>query len=126
MVAGVPLEFAEEVEVFILYGGGSVSVSIPSSGPADVGQRKDGENTWPPWDGTSTKEDEVGEQFQEISVAVVGLTDNKQALTMLVSSIQGKGRESGAGWWKRFRGLEGKCALHARCTYAESDKFCRK
>jgi len=82
MAAGVPLEFAEEDEDFILYDGppedgGSVSASTPSSGPADAGEHKDGE-TWSQWDGAS-KEDEVGEPFQEISV--VGLMDEEQAPT---------------------------------------------
>jgi hypothetical protein len=86
MAAGVPLEFAEEDEDFALYDGasnsredgGSVSVSTPSSGPGEAGEHKDDENDWSLWDGTA-KVDEVGEQFQELSV--VGLMDEEQALT---------------------------------------------
>jgi len=87
MAAGVPLEFGEEDEDFVLSAydgastsrddGGSVSVSTPSSGPVDAGERKDSENTWSMWDGRTSKVDE--EQFQEISV--VGLMDEEQALT---------------------------------------------
>lgn len=85
MAAGVPLEFAEEDEDFVLYGdasnsredGGSVSVSTPSSGPGEAGECKDDENNWS-WE-ENAKVDEVGEQFQEISV--VGLMDEEQALT---------------------------------------------
>jgi len=89
MAAGVPLEFDEEEdEDFVLSAsaptsrddGGSVSVSTPSSGPGDAGERKDGENTWlSSWDAgtSSSKVDEVGGQFQEISV--VGLMDEEQA-----------------------------------------------
>ncbi|KAF8263831.1 hypothetical protein EI94DRAFT_1703688 [Lactarius quietus] len=44
----------------------------PSSGPADSGERKDGGNTWSPWDGTS-KEDEVGEQFQGENAALIAV-----------------------------------------------------
>jgi hypothetical protein len=87
MVAGVPLEFAEEDEDFILNDGasnsredgGSVSVSTPSSGPGDAGEHKDDENTWPSWDVAPKVDDELGEQFQEISV--VGLMDEEQAPT---------------------------------------------
>lgn len=80
MAPGVPLEFVEEDEDFILYDGlpedgGSVTASTPSSGPMDASEHKDGENTWSQWDG-ALKEDEVGEQFQEISV--VGLMDEEQ------------------------------------------------
>jgi hypothetical protein len=82
MVAGVPLEFAEEDEDFALYDGasnsredgGSVSVSTPSSGPGEAGEHKNDENNWSLWDGA--KVDEIGEQFQEISV--VGLMDEEQ------------------------------------------------
>lgn len=80
MAAGVPLEFGEEDEEFVLSSsrddGGSVSASTPSSAPGDTGERKGGENTWSSsWDETS-KVDEVGGQFQEISV--VGLMDEEQ------------------------------------------------
>lgn len=75
MGAGVPLEFGEEDEDFELSAsrddGGSVSVSTPSSGPGDAGERKDDENIWPV--------DELGGQFDELSV--VGLMDEEQALT---------------------------------------------
>lgn len=90
MAAGVPLEFAEEDEDFVLYDGsasnsredgGSVSVSTPSSGPGDAGERKDDDETnWSLWDGTA-KVDEVGEQFMEISESVVGFMDEEQAPT---------------------------------------------
>jgi len=86
MAAGVPLEFAEEDEDFILNDGASnsredgrsVSVSTPSSGPGDTGEHKD-DDTWPLWDVAPKVDDELGEQFQEISV--VGLMDEEQALT---------------------------------------------
>jgi len=88
---GVPLEFGEEDEEFVLsYGGdsstsplrddgGSVSVSTPSSGGVDTGERKDNENTWLSWETDVSKGEDVGEQFQEISV--VGFMDEEQALT---------------------------------------------
>lgn len=88
---GVPLEFGEEDEEFVLsYGGdsstsplrddgGSVSVSTPSSGGADTGERKDSKNTWLSWETDIPKGEDVGEQFQEISV--VGFMDEEQALT---------------------------------------------
>ena len=88
-IAEVPLEFSEEDEEFVLsYGGDgvtssrddgvSVSVSTPSSGPADAGERKDSEGTWPNWVSVPDDED-LGEQFHEISV--VGFMDEEQALT---------------------------------------------
>lgn len=89
VIAGVPLEFGEEDEDFVLSpydgtstsrdDGGSVSVSTPSSGPGDASERKDVENTWLSWDAGTSKVDDVGVQFQEISV--VGLMDEEQALT---------------------------------------------
>lgn len=89
-MGGVPLEFGEEDEDFVLTAstsredGGSVSVSTPSSGPGDAGEGgKDGENAWAPWDGvggtTSKEVDDMGEPFEELSV--VGLMDEEQALT---------------------------------------------
>jgi hypothetical protein len=84
------LEFGEEDEDFDLsYGGDgvtssrddgvSVSVSTPSSGPVDTGERKDNDSTWPNWGvGVSDGED-LGEQFHEISV--VGFMDEEQAST---------------------------------------------
>ena len=80
MAVGVPLEFGEEDEEFVLSNsredGGSVSVSTPSSGPGDAGERKGSEDTWPSsWD-EALKVDEVGEQFEEIPV--VGLMDEEQ------------------------------------------------
>jgi hypothetical protein len=88
---GVPLEFGEEDEEFVLsYDGeggtspsrddsGSVSASTPSSGVVDAGERKDDSNPWPSWAiGGPTGED-MEEQFQEISV--VGFMDEEQALT---------------------------------------------
>jgi hypothetical protein len=87
---GVPLEFGEEDEEFDLsYGGdsntsplhddGSVSASTPSSGGVDTGERKDNDTTWPSWETDVPKGEDVGEQFQEISV--VGFMDEEQALT---------------------------------------------
>jgi hypothetical protein len=72
MVAGVPLEFAEEDEDFILNDGasnsredgGSVSVSTPSSGPGDAGEHKDDENTWPSWDVAPKVDDDWGSNFK--------------------------------------------------------------
>ena len=80
MAAGVPLEFGEEDEEFVLSNsredGGSVSVSTPSSGPGVADERKGSEDTWPSsWD-EALKVDEVGEQFEEIPV--VGLMDEEQ------------------------------------------------
>ncbi|KAH9167567.1 hypothetical protein EDB89DRAFT_2074692 [Lactarius sanguifluus] len=85
MATGVPLEFGEEDEDFMLSAyegtsnsrddGGSVSVSTPSSGPIDAGEHKDDENTWSLWDAGTSKVDEE----QELSV--VGLMDEEQALT---------------------------------------------
>jgi hypothetical protein len=88
--AEVPLEFSEEDEDLVLsYGGDgvtslredgvSVSVSTPSSGPVDAGERKDNDSTWSNWGvGVSDGED-LGGQFHEISV--VGFMDEEQALT---------------------------------------------
>jgi hypothetical protein len=91
VTVGVPLEFGEDDEEFVLsYGGdggtssrddgGSVSASTPSSG--DTGERKDSQNTWLGW-GTVPKGEDVGEQFQEISV--VGFMDEEQTLTKRTS-----------------------------------------
>ena len=85
---GVPLEFGEEDEEFVLsYGstsplhedGGSVSASTPSSGGVDVGEQKGDDNAWLSWETDVPKGEDVGEQFQEISV--VGFMDEEQALT---------------------------------------------
>jgi hypothetical protein len=86
------LEFGEEDEEFVLsYGGdsgtsplrddgGSVSASTPSSGvDVDTGERKNNDNMWPSWDTDILKGEDVGEQFQEISV--VGFMDEEQGLT---------------------------------------------
>lgn len=89
--AGVPLEFGEEDEDFILSSGGddgtsasrddggSVSASTPSSGPVYTGERKDTDSAWLGWNTGALNEEDVGEQFQEISV--VGFLDEEQALT---------------------------------------------
>jgi hypothetical protein len=89
VTAEVPLEFGEEDEDFVLsYGGDgvtpsrddgvSVSVSTPSSGPVDAGERKDND-TWSNWGVGVPDGEDLGEQFHEISV--VGFMDEEQALT---------------------------------------------
>jgi len=87
----VPLEFGEEDEDFVLSydiddgaspsrdDGGSVSASTPSSGPVDAGERKESDSTWPGWGVEVSRVQDIGEQFQEISV--VGFMDEEQALT---------------------------------------------
>jgi hypothetical protein len=88
--AEVPLEFSEEDEDLVLsYGGDgitslredgvSVSVSTPSSGPVDAGERKDNDSTWSNWGVGVPDGEDLGEQFHEISV--VGFMDEEQALT---------------------------------------------
>jgi hypothetical protein len=90
VTADVPLEFGEEDEDFVLSyrgdggtssrdDGVSVSVSTPSSGPVDTGERKDDEGNWSNWGVAVPDGEDLGEQFHEISV--VGFMDEEQALT---------------------------------------------
>lgn len=87
VTAEVPLEFGEEDEDFVLsyHGDGgtssrddgiSVSVSTPSSGPVDAGEGKDNDNRSSCGVPVPDEED-LGEQFHEISV--VGFMDEEQA-----------------------------------------------
>jgi hypothetical protein len=59
--------------------GVSVSVSTPSSAPVDAGEQKDSDGNWPNWGVGVPDEEDLGEQFHEISV--VGFMDEEQALT---------------------------------------------
>ena len=90
VTAEVPLEFGEEDDDFVLScrgdggtssrdDGVSVSVSTPSSGPVDVGERKEHDSNWPNWGDAVPDGGDLEEQFHEISV--VGFMDEEQALT---------------------------------------------
>jgi hypothetical protein len=86
---GVLLEFGEEDEEFVLSydedGGTSPSrddggsASTPSSGVVETGEQKHKGNPWPSWGIGGPSGEDMGEQFQEISV--VGFMDEEQALT---------------------------------------------